>query len=102
MESSDYRRKLNFSTCVVAIQTNRWISSPLPNEQNAYAQAFAKAHKRGFCECGSQAGCSLERPTAQVKTFINFLPAILHFEKHHLTYLPLPLVLLETYVHTEK
>lgn len=33
-------------------------------------QADAGAHKRGLCECGSQAGCSLERPTTQVEKFL--------------------------------
>ena len=52
------------STCAVAIQwlvcmqaiamqTGHWISNPLPNEQNAAANADARARKREFCECGS-------------------------------------------------
>ena len=60
----------------MAMQARHWISNPLPNEQNADAQADAKARKRGFCECGSRVGCSLERPTAQVEkysVFISFL-----------------------------
>ena len=53
----------------IAMQASRWISNPLPDEQNTDASAAAKARKRGFCECGSQVGCSLERPTAQVENF---------------------------------
>jgi len=51
------------------MQPSRWISSPLPNEQNADTQTDAGVRKRGFCEYGNQVGCSLERPTAQVQYF---------------------------------
>ena len=37
----------------IAMQTGHWISKPLPNEQNAAANADARARKREFCECGS-------------------------------------------------
>ena len=29
-----------------------------------------RARKHGFCECGSQVGCSLERSTAQVEKLL--------------------------------
>ena len=37
----------------IAMQTGHWISNPLPNEQNAAANADARARKREFCQCGS-------------------------------------------------
>ena len=61
----------------MAMQARHWISNPLPNEQNADAQADAKARKRGFCECGSRVGCSLERPTAQVAIFVKYIDALI-------------------------
>ena len=49
-----------FGSCMefIAMQAGCWISNPLPNEQNADLQADAGLRKRGFCECGSQVGCS--------------------------------------------
>lgn len=72
------------STCAVAIQwlvcmqaiamqTGHWISNPLPNEQNAAANADARARKREFCECGSGLDARMSIQPHRWKYFSNFL-----------------------------
>ena len=74
----------NISTCAVAIQwlvcmqaiamqTGHWISNPLPNEQNAAANADARARKREFCECGSGLDARMSIQPHRWKYFSNFL-----------------------------